>query len=397
MIDLTHEQQQEIIAFTQELIRSPGYSGNEAQTAAIVLRKMESLGYDEIIADEYGNIIGILRGKQPGPSLMFDGHMDVVLVKDSEVWDHPPYGGELIDGVLWGRGASDMKGPLAAMICAPAFLKREDFVGTVIVSASVAEEYIPGCALGKVLDKVHADKIIVGEPSSLKLGIAEKGRAGVEIITRGTLAHSSRPDLGDNAVYRMLEVIHRIRSLPKRSHQFLGPEIIELVEIESRPRPGNGCIPDWCRSFWECRLLDDTTKDEFLLRWKKALYAIDKTQVRYAYLNVKCYTGTLLEAEDFLPGWFLPENHPFRLQVEIAIRRCGIEPELYAVPHGSNANLSSGYQKIPSLVLGPGDVALAHKPNEFIKIDELIKGAQIYASIVALNSMDLNHPQVTDA
>ena len=196
---LTAEQKEEIISLTRELVRIPGGSGDESKTACSVRKKMESLGYDEVSVDEYGNVLGTLKGDHPGPTLLFDGHMDVVPVREPRLWEHEPYGGEVSDGKIWGRGTTDMKGALAAMICAPAHLKRSDFPGRILVSASVAEELLVGAAFSKILDRypLSIDAVVIGEPTSLRLGTAEKGRAGIEIISHGTVAHSSRPDLGD--------------------------------------------------------------------------------------------------------------------------------------------------------------------------------------------------------
>ena len=114
------EQQEEIIHFTQELVRIPGFSGEERETAAAVAQKMERLGYDQVEQDKWGNIIGTIHGTSPGPTLLFDGHTDVVPIRMPDLWDYDPYGGEIADGKIWGRGTADMKGGLAAMVCAAA-------------------------------------------------------------------------------------------------------------------------------------------------------------------------------------------------------------------------------------------------------------------------------------
>ncbi len=381
---LTDEQNEEIISFTRELVMLPGGSGDEGRTASCVRRKMESLGYDEVSVDEYGNVLGLINGDHPGPTLLFDGHMDVVPVREPNLWDHDPYGAEVSGGKIWGRGTADMKGALAAMICAPAYLKRSNFTGRVLVSASVAEEYLVGAAFSGVLDRFPAqaiDAVVIGEPTSLKLGCGEKGRAGIEMISHGTVAHSSRPDLGDNAVYRMMEAVKRIKSLPRRTHEFLGEEVIELVEINSLPSPGNGSIPGECRSLWECRLLHDESKESFLKRWQDALNGMEKVEMKIANYALDSYTGVKMEREDFLAGWVSHKDQAFSSLVKKSMGDCHLDVELYAAPYGCNALASAGERGIPTVILGPGDVALAHKPNEYIEIEELTKAAQIYGAI----------------
>ncbi len=378
---LTDEQKDEIINFTSELVKLPGESGDESKTAERVIRKMKSLSYDEVSVDEYGNVLGILKGDQPGRTIVFDGHMDVVPIREPELWEHTPFGGEIAQGKIWGRGTADMKGALAAMICAPAYLKRSEFAGTILVSASVAEEILIGAAFSKILDRNDVDAVVIGEPTGLKLGIAEKGRAGIEIISHGTVAHSSRPDLGDNAVYRMMEAVEKIRTLPRRTDPVLGEEVIELVEISSLPSPGNGSIPGECKSFWECRLLQGETKESFLGRWKKGLSGIEKVELKIAQINLESYTGVNMSMEDFLPGWITDNNQRFTALVKKSIGECDRDLALYAAPYGCNALVSAGVRNIPTVILGPGDISLAHKPNEFIKIEELLKCAEIYGTI----------------
>jgi putative selenium metabolism hydrolase len=378
---LTCEQEEEIISLTCDLVRIPGGSGEEQQTAAYVSEKMKSLGYDEVSVDEYGNVLGIINGLHPGPTIIFDGHMDVVPAGDRQSWHCDPHGGERIDGKIWGRGTVDMKGALAGMICAPLYLDRSKIHGKVLVSASVAEEYLIGVAFKRILDKYPVDAVVIGEPTGLQLGVGEKGRAGIELITHGTTSHSSRPDLGDNAVYRMMEAVERIKSLPRREHPFLGTEVIELVEINSSPSPGHGAIPDECRTFWECRLLHGETRETFLSRWHDALQGIDKVELQIARYSLNSYTGLKMEMEDFHPGWLSVKDLPFTAIVEKSLRDCEKKVQLYGAPYGCNALASAGDRAIPTVILGPGNIALAHKPDECIEINELLEGARIFGTI----------------
>lgn len=382
---LTDVQQEEIISFTSELVKVPGNSGDESKIAEKVLSKMRSLQYDEVSVDEYGSVLGILRGERPGPVILFDGHMDVVPIGEPEQWEHAPYGGEISEGKIRGRGTADMKGALAAMICAPAYLKRSEITGTILVSASVAEEILIGAAISGILDRFSVDAVVIGEPTGLKLGTGEKGRAGIEMISHGTVAHSSRPDLGDNAVYRMMEAIAKIRTIPRRTDPFLGEEVIELVEIRSLPSPGNGSIPGQCRSLWECRLLHGETKESFLERWQIALKGIERLELRIARNQLMSYTGVNMSMEDFLPGWNSDNNQKFTAYVKQSLIDCGRPVQLYAAPYGCNALVSAGVRNIPTVILGPGDISHAHKPNECIEIEELVKCAEIYQTICRFN------------
>ncbi len=377
---LTEKQKNEIISFCADLVKIPEESGREERTARLVRQKMEDLGYDEVTVDRYGSVLGVLRGCAPGPVLLFDGHMDVVPVRDK--WDHDPFGAEISGGRMWGRGTTDMKGALAAMICAAAFLERTEFCGKIIVSASVAEELLVGAALDRILEDHHVDAVVVGEPTAMKLGHAEKGRASIEMISHGTVAHSSRPDLGDNAVYRMMEAAAKIREMARRSDPLLGDEVIELVEISSLPSPGNGSIPGRCRALWECRLLPGETESEFLERLKEALEGIDRTEIKTASYKLSAYTGEELEMDDYLPGWTADEKGSGLLNAAAdSLRECGLAVDYYAAPYGCNALSSAAMRGIPTVILGPGDIGLAHKPNENIRLDELLAAAAVYGEI----------------
>ncbi len=129
----------------------------------------------------------------------------------------------------------------------------------------------------------------------------------------------------------------------------------------------------------------DETRDGFLARWYEALGGMVKFDVNYANTVVECYTGARFEDEDFIAGWTIEEEHPLRKQVEMAIENAGIELELYYAPYGSNANGSSGKLEIPSIIFGPGDVALVHRPNEHVPIKELLQAARVYGNIIEMN------------
>jgi len=127
------------LAFAQELIRIPGLAGKEGEVAKRILLEMNALEYDEVRVDDLGNVIGVVRGTQGGAPVMLNCHMDVVAEGDPEAWEHPPFGAALSDGYLHGRGAMDIKGPLALQTYAAAALK-DHAPGDVIVAHTVFEE-----------------------------------------------------------------------------------------------------------------------------------------------------------------------------------------------------------------------------------------------------------------
>jgi putative selenium metabolism hydrolase len=385
---MTRDRQEELIRFTQELVRCPGFSGDEAASAAAVARQMNKLRYDKVEVDPWGNVIGTIRGTKSGPTLILDGHMDVVPIGIPELWEHEPYGGEISGGKIWGRGTADMKGGLAACLCAAAFVDRATIAGTILVTGTVAEELMIGRGLGKILEERHADAVITCEPTGVnQLAVAGVGRTTVEMTVRGLVAHSSQPQFGDNAVYRAMDASNYIRRMPRREDMVFGRDVIELVEVKSTPSPGNGCVPDYCWVLWECRLFPGETQETFLDRFDTALErfdGVDKVTLKIGRIALDCYTGQRLEYEDFLNAWATPPDEPFRKLVEQALNQTEIKIEPIVFRGCTNANISAGAMGIPSLIYGPGNLALAHKPNEHLDIEELLLSAKAYGKIIEL-------------
>ncbi|MEK6256167.1 MAG: M20/M25/M40 family metallo-hydrolase, partial [Chloroflexota bacterium] len=373
----------------QQLVRAPGHSGDEEQTASLIEEKMRTLGYDRVHVDPYGSVIGVIEGSQPGPTLLFDGHTDVVPIHEPNQWHYDPYGGEVTDdGKLMGRGSADMKGPLAAMIFAASLIDRSAISGTIIVSASVAEEMIPGRALEKVLDAFPVDSVVIGEPTNLQVGFIEKGRCTVGMTVTGQVAHSSSPELGENAIHLATKAIDRIKSISVRSDSLLGNEVRELVEIRSEPSPGNGRVPDYCWGLWECRILPGETEEAILDKFQNSLKGTEleqKVSFQIETIDVTCYTGKHLMGKDFLPAWEGDKESGLYRQLQAAIEKSGLPLKYWPVYYGCNALASYGLRGLPTVIFGPGDVALAHRPNEYLEIRDLWKATEIFGFVIEQN------------
>ncbi len=350
-----------VVELCQEFVRIPSPSGQEGRLAALVTARMQALGF-AVETDRFGTVLGIREGTGPGPTLLLDAHMDTVPVSNPDIWNHDPFGAELDQGRLWGRGSADAKGALAAMLCAAASM--EDFPGRLIVSASVGEEDMTAMALAQVLDRHPADIVLVGEPTSLRLGIAQKGRAGLLLEAKGRGAHTSRPELGDNAVYKMLEVIARIRALALPSDPELGPGVCELIEIASEPRPSPGMVPYLCTARLSLRLLPGETVRSVLARTSACLQGLDGVSVRLGECSQLCYTGLAITMPEFIPAWRCQDSV---LQGRL-LERLGTAS--FAAPYTTNA--SAGAERgIPTYLLGPGSIEQAHTLDEWISLEEL--------------------------
>lgn len=169
---LTQEQQNNVVALCQKLIQSPSYSGHEDGVVARLKEFFEANGFDSVHVDKYGNVIGCMKGNRPGPRLQFDDHIDTVPVEDASKREHDPFGAEIVDGKIYGRGTSDMKGAVAAMACATAnFAKatNRDFAGEIYVAGVVHEECFEGVAAREISAYVKPDYVVIGEASQLNL------------------------------------------------------------------------------------------------------------------------------------------------------------------------------------------------------------------------------------
>lgn len=382
-----HEQAtDEVIELCREFVGIPSESGQEGAMAARVQEEMQRLGFDRVWVDDLGNVIGLVRGTAgDGPVLLFDAHMDVVPATQPGSWRYPPFSATLEGGRIWGRGSSDMKGALAAMLIATARVDRSRIRGTIAISASVGEEMIEGVALAEVMRQIPPNFVIVGEPTGMRLGLAQKGRAGFCMRTGGIPAHTSRPQLGVNAVYRMLPLIERLRALPLADDPVLGQEIMEVIEIVSAPFPGNSIVPDGCRVRVDCRLVRSETAEQMLERLRDSLGLVDlpyPAELSFNPVVLHCYTGRDIHVPDYHPAWQQPENSAFAIAARRGLRSAGLPGEGWVVPYGTNASYSAGIAHVPTIICGPSTIDVAHGSNELIQVDELLHAVRGYQSIM---------------
>ncbi len=373
----------QLIQFTQRLVRQPSPSGEEGAVTQIVLDEMKRLGFDRAWVDENGSAIGLVEGARPGPTLLFDAHTDTVGIAPGSVWTREPFGAEIEGGYLYGRGAADMKGALAAMLHAAGSVDKEKLAGKVIVSASVMEEVYEGGALKTVMDQVKPDFVVIGEASELNLVRGGRGRAEIHLETIGVASHSSSPHLGVNAIYLMMKVIAAIDEIKLGSHPLLGPGIQALTDIISEPYPAYSVIPAHCKATYDRRLLPGETADEVL----GAIMSLPELKeinfnAKIAKGEHQTYTGKRLRAHKFFPAWELEESHPFVQKALRGLRASGLDPDMRAYRFCTNAAYSIGEAGVPTIGFGPGAEGDAHVVDEKIGLDDLEKAAKGYRSII---------------
>ena len=389
---LTAERKQLVIALCQELIQRQSYSGDENGVVERMKQAFEALKFDEVFVDGYGSILGRIKGNRPGKALLLDGHIDIVPVPDESKWTHKPFSGEVVDGKIYGRGASDMKGAVSAMIAAAAFFAadtRRDFAGEIYVSGVVFEECFEGVAARKISERVKPDYVVIGESSELNLKRGQRGRAEIVVETFGKPAHSANPRAGVNAVYKMAELIGEIGKLKAPVHEILGEGILELTDIKSSPYPGASVVPDYCRATYDRRLLVGETKASVLLPLLELIGEMKRKDAQFeanahfASDVQKCYTGEEIRGERFFPGWVMDQDDEF-VQVALAgLRSAGLDAEIAQYSFCTNGSHYAGEAGIKTIGFGPSRENLAHTIDEYIEIDQLLKAVDGYYGILA--------------
>ena len=270
---LTNERKEQIVKVLQNLIQRRSYSGEEKEVAEYIKKLCLEVGYDTVHIDKYGNVIGSVKGKYEGPKVLMDGHIDTVPV-DEEKWTKKPFAGNIEDGKLYGRGTTDMKGAVCAMLLAGAYLAQDlkkEFAGEIFIAGVVHEECFEGVAAREISKYVKPDYVIIGEASQLNLKIGQRGRGEIVVETFGKPAHSANPEKGINAVYKMMKIIENIQKLPMTHHDTLGYGILELTDVKSSPYPGASVVPDYCRATYDRRLLVGETPESVLAPIQKLL------------------------------------------------------------------------------------------------------------------------------
>lgn len=388
---LTEKRQQEVIQLCQKLVQIKSYSGEEGKVAAELKSFFKSHGFDDVFVDDYGNCIGHISGKYPGPIVLFDGHMDTVPITEEQTWTYPPLGGEIHDGKIYGRGTSDMKGALAAMCCAVANFAQDTkkiFAGDIYVAGVVHEECFEGVASRSISKLVRPDYVVIGEASGLNIKIGQRGRAEIKLEVFGKPAHSANPEKGINAVYKMCKLIEEIRKLKVTHHDVLGDGIMELTDIKSSPYPGASVVPEYCLATYDRRLLTGETKESVLKPLQDLLAKMSsadpelKAKVSFAVGEEKCYTGNKIKGERFFPGWLYAKEADFIQAAVISLRKMGYTPEITKYNFCTNGSHYAGEAGIKTIGLGPSRENLAHTKNEYIDLDQLFKVTECYYGVM---------------
>ena len=382
--DVTH--------FLRDIIALPSPSCAEKDVAERIVAEMRKLDYDDAFIDPMGNAIG--RIGNGSTNLVLDAHMDTVGIGDRGAWPHDPFEGKLEDEIVFGRGASDNKGAVAAEVYGGRLIADRGLDGadvTVYVVGTVMEEDCDGLALGYVLTEtlpgVHA--VVLGECTGLAVYRGHRGRMEISVTTKGVSAHASAPDRGENAVTAMAPIIIQITELNDRlkHDDFLGKGTVAVTKIECETASLNA-IPDKCTVYLDRRLTEGETRDSAVAE-VASLEAARDAEIEILAYDEPSYTGFERSTDKYYPTWTLPEEHALvRAGVAAGVSALGATPEVDKWTFSTDGVWSAGHLGIPTIGFGPSEEKWAHTVLDQCPVDDLVASIAFYAALpAALSSM----------
>jgi putative selenium metabolism hydrolase len=390
MFQLSHQDQKQMVEFMRDLVRTPSFSCQEGAVADRIADEMRAVGFRDVAQDRIGNVVGRI-GTNGGPVLLLDGHMDTVGVSDRSAWKHDPFGAEIENGVLYGLGACDMKGALAAMIYAGKLLieNRVPLKGDLVVACVVQEEPCEGLAVRVLVEEegVRPNWVVLGEPSSMTIARGQRGRVELEVNAHGRACHASQPDLGDNAVYAAARLIFGMEILAGNlSHdRFLGPGSLAVTQIQSEAGSRN-VIPDRCLFVIDRRLTLGESEAKALAE-VQAVIAREQVRADVSVLEYRStsFTGYRAAQRATFPAWVTDENHALVLAMERAAREeLGVRPKISQFPFSTDGAYTAGVAGLPTIGLGPGDEKLAHTADDQVRLEDVFSAARVYAALASI-------------
>lgn len=366
---------QDMIAF--KTVNEPG---DEKPLAEFIKEKLQDIGIEAVVDDlgnNRGNVIGRIKGSGEREALLFNGHLDTVPPGDID-WEYGPYSGKVVDGKIYGRGSADMKGGLAAMLIALKAVKKAGWKlkGDFIYSATAGEE---ADSIGAVkfvedggLDDVGA--IIIGEPGSSAINIAEKGAFWIQITTYGKTAHGSFPEKGSNAVTHMNALLSELISYKFKyeENEMVGHPTMNISTIKGGVK--TNVVPDKCSITVDMRTVPGMDHKEIIKDFENIIEKLSQ--------EIKDFKADIKILND-RPAVETKADNPFvKLAIETVKEEFNRDIKAEGVNFYTDASIFLPVKQVPCIFYGPGDSSMAHQPNENITIDSLMEVIRFYVAII---------------
>jgi acetylornithine deacetylase/succinyl-diaminopimelate desuccinylase family protein len=371
----------EVVRIARALIAAPSENppGDEEGPAAVATDVLASLdAVPTIVRSDEGrpNVVAEL-GAGEGPSLAWNGHLDVVPAGDPATWTRDPWSGTVDAGRLVGRGSVDMKGGIAAALAAATALRRAGIgLAGSLAFHLVADEEVGGLHGTRVLFErglLTQDACIVGEPSELQLGLAQRGGAWMTATARGKAAHGSQPQRGVNAITSMARFLLRLPEvLPDREHALVGRPTVNAALISGGSGPN--VVPDRCVVDIDRRILPGEADAEAVREPFLELAA--RLRIDHPEVDVDVELREWTDAAEASGDAAIA-----RVARDAVAAETGRRPDDVGFTGITDARFYLNDASIPGVILGPGSLSLAHTANESVPVDELVAAARIYARI----------------
>ncbi len=378
----------ELIELTQELIRIPSHKdapGREEKVAKHIYSFCIENGLEAELLPVEGercNVIAYVRGDSTGKTLMLNGHTDTV----------PPYNmiidsfaAEIRENSIWGRGAVDMKGPIASMLITMLGIKRsgKKLKGDVIFTGVIGEEERSEGTEYLIKSGIRAHGAIVGEPSNYEYAIGHRGLEWIEIVIRGKAAHGGVPHLGVNAIEKASKLIERIKrelypKLKDRYNEYMGPSVMNFGVIEGGSQPST--VADRCSIKIDRRYVPGETVESVLKEYEDIIESFKVEDPDFDAEIIRMPNNML--TLDHLYLMTDPDEAIVTTVRESIKEVINKEPLITRRRGWTDAALLSNYGNIPTVVFGPGDISYSHTKDERVKISELADAVEIYSRVI---------------
>jgi acetylornithine deacetylase/succinyl-diaminopimelate desuccinylase family protein len=362
----------------ERMIRIPSVTGSEGALAEALAGWLGEAGLrveSQEVEPGRSNVIATWNvGRRP--RLMLTGHLDTVPVGDG--WSRDPFGAEVADGRLFGRGACDMKGGLAAAVAAVLDLRARGLepAGDVVLAAVVGEEEDSAGTRALVARGMEADRGVLCEPTGLQLVTGNRGLLNYRLVVRGASAHASSPSQGRNAVVAAARVVLELEALGTRlagrPHPWFGPPSLTVGTIHGGTRPY--VVPDRCEIEVDRRLNPDETRAEAVRQLQDA---VERARRRLPWLEAE-----LVDGPDY-PGFEIPQEHELVRSMTAACAQAGLPFRTSAWGAASDAGFLVRGAGIPCVLFGPGQLEeAAHRPDEWVELDELEGARHVFEHLL---------------
>ncbi|MEV0390309.1 M20 family metallopeptidase [Nonomuraea sp. NPDC050643] len=373
-----------VVEFTQALVRIPSTNDpargrNERPAAELVEAKMREWGWEPVVSEAAPgrpNVVAVVEGGGgDGPTLMFEGHTDVVTEGDLSTWTVDPFGGEIRDGLLWGRGSADMKSGLAATLYATRALQLAGpFPGRIKVCALADEEGLMLGAHHFVSQGLTADVdgAIVAEPEAGEICAVAKGALRLRVDFTGKMAHGAMPQHGRNPLEAVGSLLAGLRTLQAElqtrhpAHEHLGEVYVTPTVLRAGSEEQVNVIPAVASVFIDVRTIPGVEHKEIA----------DRVAALARFDGITAEVSALVDR----PPVDVPVSDPVVAALAAAHRTVtGEEPVYGGVPGSTDGTVLTHWGGIPSVVYGPGGKWIAHQADEFVEVEEIVRCTRVFA------------------